>query len=103
MGLRSFLSVFLTGLAVASTLNITTLVAKNQISTLECWALEPEFKISSQTGTSGSQLQDLGPIGGGCAGNASYAVLPVGFNGGQHNAPAQQYVIAIPFPCIKRK
>jgi hypothetical protein len=97
MRLCSLLPLFLFGPAAASTLNITTLGAKNRRSTLECWALEPGFKISSQTGTSGSQVLNLGPIGGGCTGNASYAVLPAGFDGGQHNAPAQQYVNAILF------
>jgi hypothetical protein len=31
---------------------------------------------------------NLGPIGS----NASYTVLPAGFDGGRHNAPAKQYV-----------
>jgi hypothetical protein len=74
-----------------STLNITVINAQNNSSTLECWALEPGFLTSSQAGTSGSQALNLGPIGG-VGVNATYTVLPAGFDGGRHNAPAKQYV-----------
>lgn len=79
-------------LALSNMLNITVLSAQNNHSTLECWALEPGFKTSSQAGTAGTESLNLGPIGGGNAGNASLSVLPAGFNGGRHNAPALQYV-----------
>ncbi|KAJ5102616.1 hypothetical protein N7532_003145 [Penicillium argentinense] len=80
-------------LAVASTLNVTVLGARNNRSTLECWALEPGFQTSTTAGTSGSEALNLGLIGGAQAGNASYSVLPAKFDGGRHNAPTQQWVI----------
>jgi hypothetical protein len=80
-------------LASANTLNITVINTQNNHSTLECWALEPGFQTSSQAGISGTQALNLGPIGGaGADSNASYTVLPAGFDGGRHNAPAKQYV-----------
>ncbi|OKP13977.1 hypothetical protein PENSUB_246 [Penicillium subrubescens] len=89
------LTLFLTlTLASANTLNITVINTHNNHSTLECWALEcwalePGFQSSTQAGTSGTQALNLGPIGS----NASYTVLPAGFDGGRHNAPAKQWVI----------
>jgi hypothetical protein len=79
-------------LATTNTLNITVINTQNNHSTLECWALEPGFQTSSQAGTSGTQALNLGPVGGGTGSNASYTVLPAGFDGGRHNAPAKQYV-----------
>lgn len=75
----------------AKTLNITVINAQNNHSTLECWALEPGFQTSSQAGTAGTLALNLGLIGGAGA-NATYTVLPPGFEGGRHNAPARQYV-----------
>lgn len=80
-------------LAAADTLNITVITTQNNHSTLECWALEPGFQTSAQPGISGTQALNLGPVGGvGAGSNASYTVLPSGFDGGRHNAPAKQYV-----------
>jgi hypothetical protein len=88
----SFFSVFLSlSLAAPNTLNITVINAQNNHSTLECWAIEPGFQTSSTPGTSGTQALNLGPVGGPGT-NASYTVLPPGFDGGKHNAPARQYV-----------
>lgn len=75
-----------------NTLNITVLNAENNHSTLECWALTPGFETSSQHGTAGTESLNLGPIGGG-ASNASFSVLPAGFDGGRHHAPVMQYVL----------
>lgn len=87
-----FLPFFLPfAVGATNTLNITVINAQDNASTLECWALEPGFQTSSQAGTSGTQALNLGPIGGGGT-NASYTVLPAGFDGGRHNAPAKQYV-----------
>ncbi|KAJ5160826.1 uncharacterized protein N7482_007830, partial [Penicillium canariense] len=80
-------------LAAANTLNVTVLGAKDNRSTLECWALEPGFQTSNQAGTSGTEALNLGPIGGAHAANATYSVIPAGFDGGRHNAPAQQWVV----------
>lgn len=82
-------------LTTASTLNVTVLGAQNNKSTLECWALDPGFKTSTTAGTSGTEVLNLGPVGGLNAGNASYSVLPAKFDGGRHNAPALQYVYSI--------
>jgi len=74
-----------------STLNVTVIGARNNNSILECWALNPGFTESSQAGTAGSEVLNLGSV----SGNASYSVLPARFHGGRHNAPALQYA---PFP-----
>ncbi|KAJ5972368.1 uncharacterized protein N7479_002286 [Penicillium vulpinum] len=75
--------------SLGSTLNITVLGARHNRSTLECWALQPGFEISDQPGQAGTAELDLGTIGG----NASFTVLPAGFDGGRHNAPAMQWVV----------
>ncbi|KAJ5369816.1 uncharacterized protein N7496_005908 [Penicillium cataractarum] len=90
-----FLPFFLSlAFGAANTLNITVINAQNNSSTLECWALEPGFQTSSQAGTTGTQALNLGPAGG-AGTNATYTVLPAGFDGGRHNAPAKQWVIFI--------
>ncbi|KAJ5123668.1 hypothetical protein N7448_009765 [Penicillium atrosanguineum] len=76
-------------LALGNTLNVTVLGAQNNISTLECWALLSGFKHSSEAGTAGSESLNLGKLGG----DSTYTILPAGFNGGRHNAPALQWVI----------
>ncbi|CAI7599169.1 unnamed protein product [Penicillium manginii] len=80
-------------LTTANTLNITVLSAHNNRSTLECWALEPGFTTSTTAGQSGTEVLNLGTVGGLNAGNASYSVLPAKFDGGRHNAPALQWVV----------
>lgn len=81
-------------LALGNTLNVTVLGAQHNHSTLECWALDSGFKTSSEAGTAGTKSLDLGDLGG----DSQYTILPAGFNGGRHNAPALQYVPAIPLP-----
>ena len=88
--LAPFLASF--ALASAETLNVTVLGAHNNKSTLECWALQPGFQTSNTAGTSGTEVLNLGPVGGSQAGNSSYSVLPAEFDGGRHNAPTLQYV-----------
>ena len=79
------------GAAVAqfpfTALNVTALVGKNNASAFECWSLIPGFLISNQTGTAGAIKLELGNLS-----NGSYSILPPGFNGGLHNAPANQCV-----------
>ncbi|KAJ5489687.1 hypothetical protein N7539_004577, partial [Penicillium diatomitis] len=79
------------------TLNITVISAHNGRSTLEFWGLEPGFQISSESGTSGALVLDLGALGGGGGGgssinmgNMSYSIIPGKFDGGRRNAPARQ-------------
>jgi hypothetical protein len=71
---------------LGSTLNVTVLGARHNRSTLECWALQPGFETSTQPGTSGSSVLDLGAV----QGNASFTAIPAEFDGGRHNAPALQ-------------
>lgn len=92
MHLSIFLPVLMSALAAANTLNVTVLGARHNRSTLECWALEPGFVTSTQSGTAGSMSLNLGLIGGKSAGNSTYAVIPANFDGGRHNAPTPQYV-----------
>ncbi|OGE52007.1 hypothetical protein PENARI_c011G10543 [Penicillium arizonense] len=74
---------------LGSTLNVTVLGARHNRSTLECWALQPGFETSTQPGTSGSSVLDLGAV----QGNASFTAIPAEFDGGRHNAPALQWVV----------
>jgi len=70
---------------MSSYLNLTAISAARNASTLECWQLFPQISISSQAGTSGAQIQQLGNLS-----TASFSILPAQFNGGAHNAPAVQ-------------
>jgi hypothetical protein len=69
-------------------LNITALSAQGGVSILECWQLLPGFATSSQSGTIGASSLQLGTLA-----NASYSILPPGFDAGFHNAPTHQWVI----------
>lgn len=69
-------------------LNITALTAHGGVSVLECWQLLPGFATSSQAGTIGASIMQLGNLA-----NASYSVLPPGFNASFHSAPAKQWVV----------
>ena len=71
---------------VPSRLNVTTIAAVNGKSTLECWQLSAPLVQSSQAGTSGAVVAQLGETGA-----TSYTLLPAQFDGGLHNAPAVQY------------
>lgn len=72
-------------------LNVTALWGENGASVLQCWQILPGFTTSSQSGTAGASILQLGAVA-----NMSYSVLPPGFNAGLHNAPTEQYVPAIP-------
>src|SRR5487761_1087843 len=63
-------------------LNVTALWAENGASVLQCWQILPGFTTSSQSGTAGASILQLGGVS-----NMSYSVLPPGFNAGIHNAP----------------
>jgi hypothetical protein len=85
-------------LALGNTLNVTVLGAQHNHSTVECWALDSGFKISSEAGTAGSKSLDLGELGGA----STYTILPAGFDGGRHNAPALQYALTFQIKHILR-
>lgn len=65
-------------------LNVTTIAAdaRNR-STLECWQLTAPFLSSSVAGGSGLVVAQLGETAA-----MSYGVIPPGFDGGLHTAPA---------------
>ena len=66
-------------------LHLTAISAANGASTLECWQLTAPFAVSSTPGQAGSAVLSLGNTS-----SASYTVLPAGFDGGLHHAPAVQ-------------
>ena len=71
---------------VPSHLNISVITAANDKSTFECWQLSAPFVQSSQVGTSGAAVAQLGDVD-----TASYTLIPPQFDGGLHNAPVVQY------------
>lgn len=71
-----------------STLNLTAIASSNGSSVFECWQLQPGFASSSQKGTVGAEIMQLGGLA-----NASYSIIPGNFSAGLHNAPNVQYVI----------
>ena len=70
-----------------TSLNITAISAQNGLSIFECWQILPGFSTSSQAGTVGASILQLGGLA-----NMSYSVLPPNFTAGLHNAPTTQYV-----------
>jgi hypothetical protein len=72
---------------MSNTLNVTTLATLNGKSIFQCWALASGFATSSQQGTAGAQILQLGNLS-----NASYSILPARFNAGIHTAPTVQCV-----------
>ncbi|KAI3136424.1 hypothetical protein CBS147325_7414 [Penicillium roqueforti] len=89
MRLQTLIQFIFPSAILAQSLNVTVLGARHHRSTLECWALVPGFQTSAQPGQVGTAALNLGDVGG----NASFAVLPAGFDGGRHNAPALQWVV----------
>jgi len=72
------------------TVVISALSAINGSSIFECWAINPGFTVSSQQGTSGAAIMQLGGLA-----NASYSVIPPHFDAGLHQAPNNQSVISL--------
>lgn len=75
-----------------STLWLNAIVGKKNLSTVECWGIQPPFVVSTQPGTVGNKILQLGALA-----NASYSEFPVGpnINAGLHNAPNAQYVVLL--------
>ncbi|KAF7306434.1 MFS transporter [Mycena indigotica] len=71
-----------------------TIVARNNISMVECWAIEPGFQLSNVSGTVGDQVLQLGNIA-----NAVYIIIPDDNgkpnDGGLHNGAHSQWVFAL--------
>jgi hypothetical protein len=68
-------------------LNVTAIGAQDGHSTLECWQMDTPFNISTQPGTAGTAIATLSNVA-----NLTYTILPSNFDGGVHNAPANQWV-----------
>lgn len=68
-------------------LNISVSAAANGTSVLQCWQLAAPFFVSTQSGTAGSMVLQLGNLE-----KASYSIIPAGINDGYHTAPAPQCV-----------
>ncbi|KAJ7483283.1 hypothetical protein FB451DRAFT_1129183 [Mycena latifolia] len=77
--------------ALPQNLTLTALVGKNNISSLECWAMTPELVKSTATGTVGA----LSYTNLGATGNSNYSLYTVFTDAGLHHAPAPQYVIIL--------
>ncbi|KAG4217675.1 hypothetical protein PC116_g33845 [Phytophthora cactorum] len=79
----SFFAAF--DVALATSLNITAIGAKDGKSRFECWELAAPFVSSSQDGIVGSQTTFLGDVS-----NITYNVIPSGFEPKVHSAPRNQ-------------
>ncbi|KAK7914058.1 hypothetical protein PG985_011761 [Apiospora marii] len=69
-------------------LNITAIGATGGKSTLECWQMDAPFAVSDTPGTRGSAAASLGNVT-----KLDFGVIPANFDGGLHNAPANQWVM----------
>lgn len=67
-----------------SHVNLTTTAAENGMSVLQCWQLDAPFTTSTEKGTAGAMVAQLGNLA-----NASYSIIPAG-SGSVHVAPAVQ-------------
>ncbi|KAJ7734976.1 hypothetical protein B0H16DRAFT_1467279 [Mycena metata] len=78
----------------SETFLINAIVGKNNISTAECWAIEPGFQISNVARTVGDQVLALGNIS-----NSVMIIIPddngMPNNGGLHNGAHAQWVFAL--------
>lgn len=71
--------------SMPTSLNITALTGRNDVSVLECWQLTQKLAPSTLPGRIGSYALPFGN-----AENTSYGVIPSNFLGGLHNAPRKQ-------------
>ncbi|KAF9020558.1 hypothetical protein BDZ89DRAFT_266677 [Hymenopellis radicata] len=73
---------------------VNAIVANNNISTVECWSIEPGFQVSNVSGTVGDQVLQLGNVD-----NAVMIIIPdvdgMPNNGGLHNGAHSQWVFAL--------
>ena len=66
-------------------LNITATDGSFGHSIIQCWQLSAPLATSTQSGTQGSMVAQLGDLS-----NATYSIIPAGTNGGAHVAPYPQ-------------
>ncbi|KAJ7264110.1 hypothetical protein B0H12DRAFT_1102878 [Mycena haematopus] len=80
--------------AGAESLLLNAIVGKNNISTVECWKIEPGYQLSNVSGTVGDKVLQLGNVN-----NAVYIIIPNDDgkpnNGGLHNGAHAQWVFAL--------
>ncbi|KAK8016896.1 hypothetical protein PG993_015085 [Apiospora rasikravindrae] len=76
------------GAGAETKLNVTAIGASGGKSTLECWQLDAPFAVSDTPGTRGSASANLGNVS-----TMGMGVIPANFDGGLHNAPANQWVM----------
>src|SRR3954469_120862 len=48
----------------ASSLQVTAIIGRNNVSAFQCWKIQPDFIISQQLGTVGARIQLIGDITG---------------------------------------
>lgn len=71
-------------------LNITVTGAASGKSVIQCWQLSTPLITSTEPGTQGSMVAQLGDLA-----NATYSIIPAGTNGGAHYAPYPQYDVFV--------
>ena len=71
--------------SAAKHLNVTVTAAESGNSVIQCWQLSAPLITSTQSGTQGSMVAQLGNLS-----NATYSSIPGGTNGGLHVAPYPQ-------------
>ncbi|KAK8058417.1 hypothetical protein PG994_008865 [Apiospora phragmitis] len=77
--------------AHALSLNITAITANGTGSSIfECWSLCAPLETTTQPGLVGAASSFLGEVA-----NMTYTVTSAGFDGGDHNAPYNQWVVPI--------
>ncbi|KAF8509312.1 small secreted protein [Hysterangium stoloniferum] len=76
----------------ATSVLVSALVGKNDASAYECWRVQPPFSISSQSGTVGAKIQQIGDIKGG---NVVFFDQSSVTHAGLHNAPSPQWVTVL--------
>ena len=79
------LLLLITSTTAQTYLNVTTASAANGSSIIECWQLSVPAKSTAQQGLANVVLLPLSELG-----NATYSIIPAGFDGGLHNAPVIQ-------------
>ncbi|RYP70509.1 hypothetical protein DL771_005446 [Monosporascus sp. 5C6A] len=93
MHIKNLLSPVIPGLLMTGAealFNITAISARYGNSTIECWQLGSSFSVSAQPGIAGGGMARLGDVS-----EMTYNVIPANSEGGLHNAPSNQWVVAL--------
>ncbi|KAF8526675.1 hypothetical protein BU17DRAFT_82893 [Hysterangium stoloniferum] len=81
----------------ATSVLVSSLLGKNNASAYKCWRVQPPFSISSQSGTVGAKIQQIGDIKGG---NVVFFNQSSVTHAGLHNAPSPQPKLALPLGAL---